>query len=104
MGEDSSEEEVRKEYKLWPQPDSPQYRLDDQNCITEVVVARFAYALLGIYGTTEVVLSGSDAEENGRQIERALDALENILDDNKRLDASYVWRDEQLIVEKQHRP
>jgi hypothetical protein len=105
MGENSnsSTERLSEEYKLWLQPRGRQIELDDQNRITDVVVMRFGYALHSIYGTTEVVLTGNNAQENKQQIERAFDALENILGSNKRLAASYIWGDGQLTVEKQRR-
>lgn len=102
MGELSTEE-VSKEFELWLQPGGAQSRFDHQNRSTGVVVMRFGYALHGIYGTTEVVLNGSDAQENHNQIERASDALKRILENGRRLAASYIWRDEQLIIENQHR-
>lgn len=102
MGELSTEE-VSKEFEIWLQPGGAQSRFDHQNRFAGVVVMRFGYALHGIYGTTEVVLNGSDPEENHKQIERASDALRAILANGKRLAASYVWRDNQMIIENQHR-
>ncbi|HTM90169.1 MAG TPA: hypothetical protein VL155_18335 [Terriglobales bacterium] len=102
MGELSTEE-VSNEFELWPQPGGAQSRFDHQNRFTGVVVTRFGYALHGIYGTTEVVLTGTDEQDNHRQIERASDALKAILGNRKRLAASYIWRDNQLLVENQHR-
>ena len=103
MSKDLSAEEVNREFTLWPQPSGAQYRVDNQNRFTDVVVMRFGYALHGIYGTMEVVLTGNDAKENENQIERASDVLKGILGKGKRLATSYIWRDDQLIVEKQHR-
>ena len=102
MGELSTEE-VNKEFELWLQPGGAQSRFDYQNRFTGVVVMRFGYALHGIYGTTEVVLSAANAQENENQIERASGALKAVLGKGKRLAASYVWRDNQLIIENQHR-
>lgn len=103
MEKDLSAEEVNREFTLWPQPGGAQYRLDDQNRSTDVVVMRFGYRLHGIYGTTEAVLTGNDAQENENQIERASNALKGILGKGKRLATSYIWQDDQLIIEKQRR-
>lgn len=103
MGKDLSTEEVKKEFDLSPQPGGAQYRVDDQNRFTDIVVMRFGYRLHGIYGTTEVVLTGNDAQENENQIERASNALNGILGTGTRLAASYIWEGDQLILENQHR-